>query len=183
MSNALSVFQILFTHCLILSFEVKDERIKYIFKKSKQVYWDISFYYSELHTTCNFVFACFSAGKKTHLVLFCLPTSMSDDSSNAPLLYIWYTPPPSMYCVPTFFFFVLNNVISNLVATVISFLQSICLLELKLWGWSVLDYNESISINIFKKKWTKTCTPKTRLFSERHLIGFVLTDTPGKVMW
>lgn len=105
MSNALSVFQILFTHCLILSFEVKDERIKYIFKKSKQVYWDISFYYSELHTTCNFVFACFSAGKKTHLVLFFLPTSMSDDSSNAPLLYIWYTPPPSMYCVPTFFFF------------------------------------------------------------------------------
>lgn len=100
-----------------------------------------------------------------------------------PLFCIYDTLHPHQCTVSPlfFFFFVLNNVISNLVATVISFLQSICLL--KLWGWSVLDCNESISINIFKKKWTKTCTPKTRLFSERHLIGFVLTDTPGKVMW
>lgn len=105
MSNALSVFQILFTHCLILSFEVKDQRIKYILKKSK-VYWGISFCYSELHITCNFVFACFSAEKKMHLVLFSLPTSMSDDRSNSPLLYIyiWYTPPPINVLCPNSFF-------------------------------------------------------------------------------
>lgn len=99
----MSVFQILFTHCLILSFEVKDQKIKYILKKSKQVYWGISFYCSELHTTCSFVFACFSAGKKMHLVLFSLPPSMSDDRSNAPLLYIWYTPPPINVLSPLFF--------------------------------------------------------------------------------
>lgn len=106
MSNALSVFQILFTHCLILSFEVKDQRIKYILKKSKQVYWGISFYCSELHTTCSFVFACFSAGKKMHLVLFSLPPSMSDDRSNAPPFVYMIHSTPYQCTVTTFFFLI-----------------------------------------------------------------------------
>lgn len=50
-------------------------------------------------------------------------------------------------------------------------------------GWSVLHYNKSVSINIFKKSKQKPVPPKLHLFGEGHLIGFVLANTCGKIMW
>lgn len=82
--------------------------------------------------------------------LFPHQCQMAEQKEYPTSVYIIHSTP--YQCTVPWLLFVLNNVISNLVATVISFLQSICLPYLKLWGWSVLHYNKSVSINIFTKK-------------------------------